>query len=452
MTVRIGIVGRPNVGKSTLFNGMIGKSQALVSNISGVTRDYREEKISINGFDINLIDTAGMSTKVVSDQEKRLIVYTEKIVKKLDLVLFVLDGRQGLTVEDESLFTKYRKLNKPIILVINKVENKRIEESASYESYKLGNKDQLFVSAEHRIGLLNIKDKISEILMKLNLKGADHEESDEKNDIRSIAVIGRPNVGKSTLINAIINKERFITGPESGLTRDSNHVIFKWFGDYFKIHDTAGARRKSKIIDSLERDSVKRTINAINFSEVVVLVLDVNDLLNTQDLKIASLCEKEGRALILAINKVDEVKSGKGQAKKKLSLKLEKSLPQLKGAFIEEVSGLKKMGLKNLKNCILEAYRNWNFEISTSGLNSWMAEKQEKHTPPINKEKRRIRLKYIVQTKSRPPTITIFTSHNATIPSSYKKYLLNALREDFNLYSTPIRIIFKSGSNPYSSN
>ena len=444
-------MGRPNVGKSTLFNSIVGKNRALVSNIAGVTRDYKEEKVFMNGFNINLIDTAGLNTKVFSNQERRLNTYTDKAIKELDIILFVFDGRQGFTFEDETLFSRFRKLNKPLIILINKVENKRIEENFFYEAHKLGNLDQLLISAEHRIGISDVKSKITEIIVNKDLNKRCNEETENSKKPINIAVIGRPNVGKSTLVNSIINSERFITGPESGLTRDTNEVFFHWFDNFFNIQDTAGARRKSNIIDALEKDSVKRTINAINFSEVAVLVLDINDLLNAQDLRIASLCIREGRALVLAINKIDQKKS-RVKLIENLRLKLDKSLPQLKGVYIAEVSGFKKIGLKGLKNCIMKAHTNWNLKIATSELNSWLDRKKVEHSPPTNKEKRRIKLKYIVQTRARPPTLTIFTSHNAMVPDSYRKYLQNFLRTDFNLYSTPIRMFFKSGNNPYKKN
>ena len=265
----------------------------------------------------------------------------------------------------------------------------------------------------------------------------------------NIAIVGRPNVGKSTLVNSIVKQQRFVTGPEAGLTRDSNFVIFNWDNDFFKIYDTAGARKKRKIYDLLEKESVKETLRAIKFAQVVILVLEPDELLNAQDQKLASLCEREGRAIVFVVNKSDKI-IDKKFVDQKLKKSMQKSLPQFKGAYVSYTSGLKSIGLDKLRENVMKTYSNWNFKQTTSNLNTWLKEKLEKHAPPTNSEKRRIKLKYIVQSNSRPPTIKIFTSHNGIVSKSYKRYLENSFREDFELLGTPIRIIFKSGDNPFA--
>ena len=405
---------------------MIGHAKAIVGDLAGVTRDYKEELLELKSVQVQLIDTAGLKSTPVKAQDKKIIENTLKIIRRIDIILFVVDGRVGVTLEDKELFQYCRKLNKPTLLIINKVETPKIEKNALEDTHYFGSVNVIYVSAEHRLGLQNLMSTLEKVCNENDFKFTKNGNIISEKKPINLAVVGRPNVGKSTLINSIIKQERFVTGPESGLTRDSNFVFFKWNDDFFKIYDTAGARKKRKIDNFLEKASVRETLRAINFAHIVILVLEPDDLLNSQDLKLASLCEREGRAIIFAVNKIDRVLD-RNAVDKQLKLTIEKSLPKFKGTHISFVSGLKRTGLSELHEHVMKAYANWNFKQATSVLNTWLSEKLDKHAPPMNRERKRIKLKYIVQSNSRPPTIKIFTSHNGVVSKSYKKYLENAL-------------------------
>ena len=355
-----------------------------------------------------------------------------------------------MTLEDREIFQVCRKLNKFTLLVANKVETTLIEERFLQEDTKFFGLEDIFcVSSEHKIGIENVIKTLIDICEENQFQSIKDERIDHEKKPINIAIVGRPNVGKSTLVNSIIKQQRFVTGPEAGLTRDSNFVFFNWDNGFFKIYDTAGARKKRKIDNFLEKESVKETLRAIKFAQIVILVLEPDELLNAQDQKLASLCEREGRAIVFVVNKSDKILNRKF-LDQKLKNTIQKSLPQFKGAFVTYISALKCIGLDRLRENVMKTYSNWNFRQSTSNLNSWLKAKLEKHAPPTNSEKRRIKLKYIVQSNSRPPTIKIFTSHNGIVSKSYKRYLENSFREDFELIGTPIRIIFQSGDNPFT--
>ena len=450
MFTRAGIVGRPNVGKSTLFNCLLGRTRAIVGDFAGVTRDYKEELLELKNFSIQLVDTAGLKSSLNTEQDKMINWHTLNLINQLDIILFVIDGREGITLEDKEIFQICRKLNKFIILVVNKVETAAIEQRFLQEEITFfGLSNVICVSSEHRIGIENVVNTLEYICQENGFESIKEDKIDYKKKPINIAIVGRPNVGKSTLVNSIVKQQRFVTGPEAGLTRDSNFVIFNWDNDFFKIYDTAGARKKRKIYDLLEKESVKETLRAIKFAQVVILVLEPDELLNAQDQKLASLCEREGRSLVFVVNKSDKI-FDKKFVDQKLKKSIQKSLPQFKGAYVSYTSGLKSIGLDKLRENVMKTYSNWNFKQTTSNLNTWLKEKLEKHAPPTNSEKRRFKLKYIVQSNSRPPTIKIFTSHNGIVSKSYKRYLENSFREDFELLGTPIRIIFKSGDNPFA--
>ncbi len=450
MLTRVGIVGRPNVGKSTFFNCLLGRTRAIVGDFAGVTRDYKEELLDLKNFQIQLVDTAGLKSSLITAQEKMINKHTLDLMNQLDIFLFVIDGREGVTIEDKEIFQVCRKLNKFIILIINKIETTAIEQRFLQEDTSFfGVPNFIFVSSEHRLGIEDVINALMDVCQKNNFKSVIKDNLDNDKKPINIAVVGRPNVGKSTLINSIVKQQRFVTGPEAGLTRDSNFVFFNWNNDLFKIYDTAGARKKRKIYSFLEKESVKETLRAIKFAHIVILVLEPDELLNAQDQKLASLCEREGRAIVFVVNKSDQILNKK-IVDQKLKDTIQKSLPQFKGAYITYISALKSIGLDKIRENVMKSYSNWNFKQSTSNLNAWLKQKMEKHAPPTNSEKRRIKLKYIVQSNSRPPTIKIFTSHNGIVSKSYKRYLENSLREDFELFGSPIRIIFKSGNNPFT--
>jgi len=450
LLTRVGIVGRPNVGKSTFFNCLLGRTRAIVGDFAGVTRDYKEELLDLKNFQIQLVDTAGLKSSLITAQEKMINKHTLDLMNQLDIFLFVIDGREGVTIEDKEIFQVCRKLNKFIILIINKIETTAIEQRFLQEDTSFfGVPNFIFVSSEHRLGIEDVINALMDVCQKNNFKSVIKDNLDNDKKPINIAVVGRPNVGKSTLINSIVKQQRFVTGPEAGLTRDSNFVFFNWNNDLFKIYDTAGARKKRKIYSFLEKESVKETLRAIKFAHIVILVLEPDELLNAQDQKLASLCEREGRAIVFVVNKSDQILNKK-IVDQKLKDTIQKSLPQFKGAYITYISALKSIGLDKIRENVMKSYSNWNFKQSTSNLNAWLKQKMERHAPPTNSEKRRIKLKYIVQSNSRPPTIKIFTSHNGIVSKSYKRYLENSLREDFELFGSPIRIIFKSGNNPFT--
>ena len=450
MFTRAGIVGRPNVGKSTFFNCLLGRPRAIVGDFAGVTRDYKEELLELKNFQIQLVDTAGLKSSLTTSQDKTINRHTLNLINKLDIILFVIDGREGVTLEDKEIFQVCRKLNKLTILVVNKVETAAIEKRFLQEDTNFfGLANIICVSSEHRIGIENVSNTLVDLCQENELGSKEKDNIDHDEKPINIAIVGRPNVGKSTLVNSIIKQQRFVTGPEAGLTRDTNFVFFNWDNDFFKIYDTAGARKKRKIDNFLEKESVKETLRAIKFAQIVILVLEPDELLNAQDQKLASLCEREGRAIVFVVNKSDKILDRK-LVDQKLKDTIQKSLPQFKGAYITYISALNSIGLDNIRKNVMKSYSNWNFKQSTSSLNAWLKEKMEKHAPPTNSEKRRIKLKYIVQSNSRPPTIKIFTSHNGIVSKSYKRYLENSFREDFELLGTPIRIIFKSGDNPFT--
>ncbi len=468
MSFTLAIVGRPNVGKSTLFNRLAGRKVAIVDNQAGVTRDIQEVVTKLGNIKVRVIDTAGLEEAKADTLQFRMSSLSISALTQADVCIFLVDARIGLTAGDQTFAELVRRKAKKIILVVNKVEGS-LANTQSYEFFSLGFGAPLCISAEHGLGIDDLSEEVLHLVRakanisthKQDLFFVPNKEKNiledeflgnnnpEKQDEIWISVVGRPNSGKSTLINKIIGSDRLLTGPESGITRDSIAVSLDWMGQNFKITDTAGMRKKAKIEARLEKLSVADSIQSLKFSEVIILLLDVSSPFDTQDLKIADFAAKEGRSIVLAVNKWD-LETNKTRKLNFLKDKVNVLLPQLMGVPLVVLSGLTGHGLAELHASILQAYKTWNIRISTSKLNSWLTKQITAHPPP-SIGGRRIKMRYITQIKSRPPTFVVFASVSRKIPESYKRYLINGLRKDFLLYGTPIRLILRKGSNPFET-
>ena len=457
--ISVAIIGRPNVGKSTLFNRLVGKKLALVHDLPGVTRDRKMAKAKFKDIDLEVIDTAGYEYSTEDNMESRMWKQTKMAINDADVCLFLFDARAGLQPYDELFADLVRKTQKPVILLANKCEGKQQENSIG-EAYKLGLGEPIAFSAEHTIGF----DELYVQLMKLDDAKREKDQNETKVAVIGqipedfvhkksakpiqVAFVGRPNVGKSTLVNALLGDERMLTGPEAGMTRDAITTEWNWNGQKFNLVDTAGLRRQSKVINSLEKMSVESTKYAANMAQVVVLVLDADAVLDKQDLTIARNVLDEGRALVIAVNKWDIAK--RKETLEKLNYKLETSLAQASGVPTVTISALKKEGLDKLMSALLKVYNRWNMRIPTAPLNKWFADVQEQNPAPLGKNKRRIKLKYITQAKTRPPSFYIFSSNPEGLPESYLRYLINSLRSTFNMGGIPLRVTVRKANNPYA--
>lgn len=470
MTFTLAIVGRPNVGKSTLFNRLVGRRLALVDDQPGVTRDLREGEAKLGPMRFTVIDTAGLEDVNDDSLQGRMRRLTERAVDMADVCLFMIDARIGVTPADEVFADILRKRAAHVILVANKAEG-RAAEPGLLEAYSLGLGEPVPLSSEHGLGMVDLAQALEPLAEKfadrdfepetdvdLSDDDDDFDADDETEDdaplippgkFLQIAVVGRPNAGKSTLINKIIGEDRLLTGPEAGITRDSISVRNDWMGTPMRIFDTAGIRKKARVQEKLEKLSVADGLRAVKFAEVVVILLDVQSSFEQQDLRIADLAEREGRAVVVAVNKWD-LEGDKQEKLRDLREKFERLLPQLRGAPMVMVSALTGKGLDRLHAAILRAYEVWNARISTARLNRWLAGMLEAHPPPAPGGKR-IRLRYMTQVKTRPPSFVVMCSHPDAVPASYTRYLVNGLREGFGLQGTPIRLFLRSQSdkNPY---
>lgn len=442
----VAIIGRPNVGKSTLFNRLVGKKLAIVHDQPGVTRDRKMAQARFKDLEFTVIDTAGYEYSTTDNMENRMWKQTQMAINDADLCLFLYDARAGLQPYDELFADLVRKTHKPVVLLANKCEGK-LQEDSVFEAYKLGFGEPIPFSAVHGVGFEDLYLVLSEAIEKDKEKTV-QEDNGEK-PIK-VAFVGRPNVGKSTLVNALLGSERMLTGPEAGMTRDAITTSWQWENQNFDLVDTAGLRKQAKVTDSLEKMSVENTMYAANMAQVVVLVLDAATVLDKQDLTIARKVLDEGRALVIAVNKWDV--ADRKETLEKLNYKLETSLTQGAGVPTVTISALKKQGLDKLMRAIIKVYKRWNMRIPTAPLNQWFADVQEQNPAPLGKNKRRIKLKYITQAKIRPPSFFIFSSNPEGLPESYFRYLVNSLRDTFDLGGIPLRITVRKAHNPYADN
>ena len=469
MTFSLAIVGRPNVGKSTLFNRLIGKRVALVDDQPGVTRDLREGEARLGHVRFVAIDTAGLEEATDQSLQGRMRKLTESAIEVADVCLFVIDSRVGVTPLDQFFAEILRKKAKYVILAANKSEG-RASDAGFFESYSLGLGEPVRISAEHGEGMTDLLSQLVPIQEKLLQEASyvspivdidvpnDNEDATllsykmpTKEKPLQIAVIGRPNSGKSTLINTIIGEERLLTGPEAGITRDAISLQLDWQGVPVRIFDTAGMRKKAKINDKIEKLSVGDGLRAVKFAEVVVVLLDAAIPFEQQDLRIAGLAEREGRSVVVAVNKWD-IEKNKQEKLRNMREAFQRLLPELRGAPLVTVSAKNGSGLERLNSEIMKAHKVWNKRIVTSPLNIWLSEMIAAHPPPAPNGKR-IKLRYITQAKSRPPGFVVMCSNPGKLPTSYSRYLVNGLREAFDLPGTPIRLTMRSQAdkNPYKN-
>ncbi len=442
-TPTVAIVGRPNVGKSTLFNRLVGRRIALVDATPGVTRDRREGKGVIAGFAFTVIDTAGFDEGSAASLESRTQAQTTVAVAGANVALLLYDAREGVTPLDETVARDLRRRRTPVILVANKCES-RASETGLIEGYTLGLGDPVAISAEHGEGLGDLLDALRAVEPDVGWAGA---EPAPKAPLR-LAVVGRPNAGKSTLVNRLIGEERLITGPEPGLTRDSIAVRWTYRGETIELVDTAGLRRKARVQAKLEKLSIADTFRSLGLAEVAVLVVDAEQPFEKQDLHIAARVAEEGRALVIALNKWD-VAQDKKSILRHATERLEKSLPQLRGVKVVPLSALTGKGLEKIMPAVLDAYRRWNTRVGTGELNRWLEEVTRRHPPPAVRG-RRIRLRFATQVKARPPTFVIFSSRPEAVPEHYVRYLANELRSRFGLEGVPLRLYLRRGENPFA--
>jgi GTP-binding protein len=437
------IAGRPNVGKSTLFNRLAGRRSAIVSDTPGVTRDRKDAEAMLRGRNVRLVDTAGLEESDPQALFGRMRASSEAAVAGADLVLFVIDARTGVTPADEHFANWLRRQSRPVLLVANKAEGREGTANA-LDSYRLGLGDPLAVSAEHNEGIADLMREIAERLPEEVGEGA----PDEGARPLKLAIVGRPNAGKSTLLNRLVGEDRMITGPEPGLTRDAVSVLLRDPAGDIELVDTAGLRRRARVEEKLEKMSVSASIEALKMAEIVALTVDASLGLHEQDLQIARLIEREGRACVLVLNKWDAV-ADRNATRRAIDDRLQTSMAQLRGIRVVTLSAATGAGLEKLLPAVREAAEVWNKRVPTAALNRWFEEALARHPPPLV-EGRRLKLRYVTQAKARPPTFLVFGTRAEQMPEDYQRYLVNGLRESFGLGGTPIRIQGRGTINPYA--
>ncbi|MGG5808975.1 ribosome biogenesis GTPase Der [Falsiroseomonas sp. CW058] len=442
MSYTVAILGRPNVGKSTLFNRLVGRRIAIVDDTPGVTRDRKDAECEIGGVPIRLVDTAGLEESAPDTIPGRMRASSEAALRAADLVLFVIDARAGLTPSDRAFANWLRKAEVPVILIANKAEG-RLGGQMALEAYELGLGDPIPVSAEHGDGFGDLHDEVRE-----RLGGGARPPKGERERPLRLAIVGRPNAGKSTLLNALLGEERMITGPEPGLTRDAVAVQFRDAVGPVRLVDTAGLRKKARVEQALEKMSTAATIAALKEAEIVVLVLDALLGMDEQDLRIARLAEREGRAVVIALNKWDAVED-RAAARRRLEDVLTASLAQLRGVPVVPMSAANGRGVDRLMPAVREAEALWNRRVPTGELNRWFEAMKERHQPPLV-EGKRIKLRYATMPKARPPTIVVFGTRAEMLPEDYRRYLVNSFREAFAMPGVPIRLNLRGTDNPYA--
>ena len=462
----VAIIGRPNVRKSTLFNRLIGRRHALVDDTPGVTRDRRQGEAKISDLQFTIFDTAGLESNDKAFLTKRMRDQTEVAVQEADIVILMVDAKMGITPDDMELCRWLRRKKNDIILVANKCES-NASKSGILEAFNLGLGEPVVISAEHGLGMANLyaalrlqeqklieKDKTlpshAEIQQDISNVSADLDNFPVEKDreILRLAIVGRPNVGKSTLINALLGQNRVLTGPEAGITRDSIQIEWQWKKKTLHLFDTAGLRRKSRVANKLERASGNDTWRAVRFAHVVVLVVDASMMLERQDLNIARLVIEEGRSLLIAVNKWDLIRN-KNKAVKELQRRVKTSLPQVKDIPYVPISALEKTNLDMMIEKCFVVYDVWNQRVPTAKLNRWFEAIVQRHPPPLV-QGRRLKLRYITQIKTRPPSFACFCNQPDQVPESYKRYVINELRKQFTLPGVPIRLLMKTSKNPYA--
>ena len=472
MTVTVAIVGRPNVGKSTLFNRLVGRKIALVDDTPGVTRDRREAEGRIGDLRFRVLDTAGYEDRTDGSLEDRMRQQTELAIRDADVILFMIDARAGVTPLDERFAQVLRRADKEVHLIGNKAEGKQADPGL-LEAYNLGFGEAVALSAEHGLGLADLHAIVSKAVdaaaaeqadaaaqreidmpvVDVDLPADDGTTEDgpalrwDPRRYLNVAIIGRPNAGKSTLINRMVGEERLLTGPEAGITRDSILVPWEYGGRIVNLVDTAGMRRKARINEKLEKLAVSDSLRSIQYAEIVVLLLDAAIPFERQDLTLADLVEREGRGLVIAVNKWDTVED-KNAKLAELREQCDRLLPQLRGVPMVTISGLQGRNIDKLMAAIFSLEQKWNTHVSTARLNRWLGNMTEGHPPPATSG-RRLKLRYMTQAKIRPPSFILFASRPDAVPESYKRYLINGLRETFDMPGTPIRLWVRGGKNPF---